>query len=1584
MAESRAEDDVGSQKDLSKSKLNYSGGNLLLIFLVLSAGILALGAFVFRATEKNFRAEFNQQLSSIADLRVRDLVLWRAERLGDGGVLFQNPALTALVSDFFKKRSDPVPRKHLWVWFEKEINSYKYDRVWLLDPKGATRLASGSGKEPASSIVSKQVPEVLKSGKVVLQDLYQDERDQQIHMDVLVPVLEGGPGSRPLGVIDLQIDPETYLYPNLKQWPGETTTGETGLFRREGNEGVLLSESRFQKGTALTRRAPMSRTELPAVQALLGKEGIVDATGFQGSPVAAALRKIPDSPWVLVVRRDTKELDEPMRSRIGEIIAGMALLLFAAGAGVGLVWREQKTRYFREKAESDAQYRQIFENIQDVFFRVDAGGIVQEASPSVERFIGYRREEVIGKKISDLYWDPSDRVPFLKAIEEKGEVADFELRYKSKSGGLVYGSVSAHSLRDGQGKPVGTEGLLRDITAQVKARENQRLLNYILEQTADGVVVADLELKIIGWNKGAENIFGYKAEEILGKSGKLLDADDGPGDLVHKREALREKGSALRYEAVRKRKDGRLIQLDVSSTPLKDESGRIIGYSAIYRDITEKLKALENQRLLSSILEQTPDGVVVADLENKIIQWNDGARRIFGYSPGEILGQNVKILVPPDQIEKFEQRYQALREAMEPQVFETLRIHQKGQLVPVMVLVGPLRNAEGKIIGFSAIYRDITERKKMENDLVESQERFRHIFEDSPLGVALVGLDSKLILVNRSFSDITGYREEELKGISFGDITHPEDAPQDLDQFRRMIAGEFPRYQMEKRFIHKKGHVVWVVRVAAVIQDAAGKPLYGLGMIMDITEQVKGRENQQLLAKILEQTPDGVILSDLNGKIRQWNRGAENIYGYRAEEVLGESAHFLEAPGHEGELEKARNKLANGLETFSYESVRKRKDGKLIDVAATRFGLKDSQGKVVGFVGIARDISERKRNEKLLHESEEKYRKIFENVQDVFYQVDMEGNVLEISPSVEAYGYSREEFIGKNFAEFYANPEDRIDFLNTIEKKGAVADYELRFKTKSGLLVYASINAHILLNAQGELKGVEGSLRDITQRKMAELELEEYRNHLEQMVETRTAELEKATKAAESANQAKSSFLANMSHEIRTPMNAILGFAQLLRRDPALTPHQDQQVEVIFKSGSHLLTLINEILDYSKIEANRLAVDNSSFDLHALLGELELIFKAKAGEKGLRFLLERRDLLPRFVWGDETKIRQILQNLLSNAFKFTEKGGVALRVAVQPGMDGDGSGRLVAEVEDSGPGIAPEEMNKLFKVFEQTESGRKSKAGTGLGLAISRKFAELMGGTLEAESRLDQGSTFRLEIPVREGIDRGNVQKRRRVAALEVGHSPRRILVVDDNLENRGYLETLLTMVGFEVRSEVDGAQGVEAFALYRPHLVLMDLRMPVMEGPEAIRRIRSMEGGDQVKIIAISASSFKEDQKKALQVGADEFISKPFREEALFESIEGLLGVKFQWAEEKGAAVQGVSDAPPEDLEKERVALLPSDLRTQLRQALLVADLDAALAVLNKVAEHDPGASASLRTLAGKFNYQRIIELLDPKGEAT
>lgn len=514
-----------------------------------------------------------------------------------------------------------------------------------------------------------------------------------------------------------------------------------------------------------------------------------------------------------------------------------------------------------------------------------------------------------------------------------------------------------------------------------------------------------------------------------------------------------------------------------------------------------------------------------------------------------------------------------------------------------------------------------------------------------------------------------------------------------------------------------------------------------------------------------------------------------------------------------------------------------------------------------------------------------------------------------------------------------------------------------------------------------------GTNTDITEQRQAK----EAIKNLSDEVERRAAEVHAANvkllvarDAADAANQAKSMFLANMSHEIRTPMNAILGFAQLLRRDVSLNEEQRKHVDIILRSGEHLLALITDILDYSKIEAGRLVVNESSFELHGLLNDIVEMFREVAVAKGLRLLVEFDDPAPRSVVTDEVKLGQILRNLVANAVKFTRHGGVALRAAVRYGQDEAAAAQLVIEVEDSGPGIAAEEMGRLFQVFEQTESGRQSKSGTGLGLAISRKFTELLGGVLEVTSQLGTGSVFRLELPIRVSpMDAASTREPRRLAAaLAPGQPPIRVLIADDKEDNRAFLERLLTSVGFEVRSVEDGTGAVLAFQAWRPQLVLMDMRMPVMDGADAIRRIRGLDGGILARIIAVTASAFQEDRTQALQAGADVFVSKPFREEVLFDKIQALLGVRYRYAEDRAPAPESPA-SPSTAALRAAVATLPAELLDRLRQATLSVDRELIIELCEQVEPHSPLVAAEARRLAGSFGYTALLAWLDEGGSS-
>jgi signal transduction histidine kinase/ActR/RegA family two-component response regulator len=488
-----------------------------------------------------------------------------------------------------------------------------------------------------------------------------------------------------------------------------------------------------------------------------------------------------------------------------------------------------------------------------------------------------------------------------------------------------------------------------------------------------------------------------------------------------------------------------------------------------------------------------------------------------------------------------------------------------------------------------------------------------------------------------------------------------------------------------------------------------------------------------------------------------------------------------------------------------------------------------------------------------------------------------------------------------------------------------------------------------------------------TQRQRAEKALKKLEESIQQ--------LEEAKRSAEAANRAKSVFLANMSHEIRTPMNAILGFSQLMQRDPILTPQQRQHLDTINRSGEYLLALINDILEVSRIEAGRTTINPTTFDMHELIKDMETMFRLRTDDKQLRFSIKQSGDLPQYVVTDESKLRQVLINLLGNAVKFTAQGGIALRVQTRPS---EGGLRLVIEVEDTGPGIAPAEMERIFDPFEQTQAGRRAGSGTGLGLAISREFVRLMGGDITVTSEVGKGSIFRFDTSVMEGEASAAARKAdlRQVVKLQPGQRTYRVLIADDVEDNRKLLCALLEAIGFQTTQAADGEEVLRLYESYQPDLILLDLRMPVLDGYGVIRRIRANAGGPPVKIIVVTASAFQESRHAILASGADEFILKPFRNAKLLETIREFLGVKYIYADDTTVAAPV---AAPK-IDRAALAALPHDWLDAMRGAATNADMDHLLEVIARIESRDADLARGLRQLMERFDYKKLLHLLPQK----
>ncbi|MGD9215687.1 MAG: ATP-binding protein [Desulfobacteraceae bacterium] len=652
---------------------------------------------------------------------------------------------------------------------------------------------------------------------------------------------------------------------------------------------------------------------------------------------------------------------------------------------------------------------------------------------------------------------------------------------------------------------------------------------------------------------------------------------------------------------------------------------------------------------------------------------------------------------------------------------------------------------------------------------------------------------------------------------------------------------------------------------------------------------------------------------------------------------------------------------------------------------------------------LNRNIAKRKRIEGTLRESEEKYRLLVENQTDLVVKVDLEGRFLFVSPSYcRMFGKSMDELFGQKFLPL-AHEKDQESTEKAMElliSPPHTAYLEQHAMAKDGWRWF-SWSYTAVFDSDGSIKEIIGVGRDISNRKRAEEALKKYKDHLEELVKERTAALSEAKEQAEAANQAKSVFLANMSHELRTPLNAILGFAQLLSHSRSMPIEHKDQIEIINRSGEHLLALINHVLDMSKIEAGRATLVEHPFDLGRLIDEVEQIFHPRAVSKGLAFQLEVATAVPGYVTADEVKLRQILINLLGNAVKYTTEGMVTLKVNVksaggsapapgdgQKAEAGSSAFRLCFAIEDSGPGIAADELSHIFEAFVQTANGQQKHEGTGLGLALSNQFAQLMGGELAVHSVVGKGSVFSFDIPIRVA-DAAQVQarkKRPKVVGLAPGQPRYRILIVDDIESSRRLLIDTLNGVssadrpgeGFEVRQAADGREALEIWKRWQPHLIWLDMRMPVMDGYDVARRIKATAQGPTTVIIALSASAFEEQRTAVLEAGCDDFLRKPFLLSDFFEIMHKYIGVRFIY-EDTFPAENVSTDTPVKmNLIAESLSEVSDTILTDLYHAAEETNPAKAQAIIDLISEKNQPLASELAKLADSFRFDLLRDLIE------
>ncbi len=1162
-----------------------------------------------------------------------------------------------------------------------------------------------------------------------------------------------------------------------------------------------------------------------------------------------------DVPYAGIGTQTMRVAYEPERDEEGRVVGYVAAILNIS----------DRKKAEEQLAASRQRLQALFDNALDAILVADDQARYVDANPAASTLLGYGREELLRRGVFDVTPTPNGeagRAAWAAFVRDGHQSGEYALRRRDGLTAVVeYRAVA--NVQPGLHLSV-----LRDVTER---RRTEQALKESRERLVEAQRIAglgswdiDWKTKAVRWSDEMYRLFGVTPDQFRPSVEGFfaaVPAEDRPAIERAVADALAGK-APYRVDHRIVWPDGTVRVVSEQAEVAFDATGQPARFVGTMLDVTERRAAVEALRVsearFARFMQHLPGLAWVKDAQGRYVYANDAASKTFGKPPEELYGRTDEEVFPPATAAQFrENDHKALAGGAGVRVVETLQ-QEDGVLHHSLVSKFPIPGTGGgtALVGGMAI--DITEEVRTRAVLQESEERFRATFDQAAVGIAHVGPDGRWLRVNRKLCDILGYAPDELMGLTFQDVTHPDDLEADLAQVRRLAAGEVGTYSLEKRYVRKDRSPVWANLTVSLVRTPEGQPKYFISVVEDVTEKRRVqdalRDSEQRLRSLSDNLPQGAVYQVLGDREGRRNflyisAGVERLFGVTPAEAVADagSLYGLVHEEDRARVAAAEQVALRGGTPFDCEFRSRTRSGGLVWVHARSAPRPLPTGQAV-WEGIVMDVTARKAAERESEVSRGRLDLVVNSVDVGLWYCDLPFDRLAWNAKVKEH-FGLPPDAGVTIGTFYdrLHPDDRERTREAIER--SIRDrtpYDVEYRTAGldGRERWVRAIGRAFYAPSGEPASFDGVTVDVTERVRQE-------------------------QALKDADRRKDEFLATLAHELRNPLAPLRNGLQVMKLAAGDAGAVEQARTMMERQLGQMVHLIDDLLDVSRISRGKLTLRKERVALAAVV---------QSAVEGSRPLIEASAhrlavaLPPDPVWleADPTRLAQVFSNLLTNAAKYTDRGGHIALTAERQGDD------VVVSVRDTGIGIAPEHLPRLFEMFSQVDTAlERSQGGLGIGLALVKGLVTMHGGSIEARSEgLGKGSEFTVCLPVAGGSTAPETKHPR--GDQTAVRPRRRVLVADDNRDAADSLAMMLRLHGHEVHAVHDGQEAVDAAGWFRPDLALLDIGMPRLNGFEACRRIREQTWGRGVVLVAVTGWGQEEDKRRATEAGFDHHLTKP------------------------------------------------------------------------------------------------------------